>query len=83
MSFRTANWGYWLVTLGAAAMGLILSAHGLMQGFMLMSGVEFMDSVNAMRPYWWARTLSGVAMDVGVSLLVLTLVQTSRGRRPA
>jgi len=82
-SFRLANWGYWLVTLGVAAMGLILSAQGLLQGFMLMAGVEFVDSVNAMRPYWWARTLTGIAMDVGASLLVLTLVQTSRGRRPA
>jgi len=82
-SFRVANWGYWLVTLGVAAMGVILSAQGLLQGFMLMSGVEFLDSVNAMRPYWWARTFTGIAMDVGASLLVLTLVRTSRGRWPA
>jgi cytochrome c oxidase cbb3-type subunit 1 len=81
-SFGLANWGYWLVTLGAAGMGVILSAQGLMQGFMLMSGVEFVDSVNAMRPYWWARTFTGIATDVGVSLLVLTLAWTSRGRRP-
>jgi cytochrome c oxidase cbb3-type subunit 1 len=81
-SFRLGNWGYWLVTLGIAAMGLVLSAQGLKQGFMLMSGVEFVDTVSAMRPWWWVRTLTGIAMDVGTSLLVLTLVLTSR-RRPA
>ena len=82
-SFRVANWGYWLVTLGVAAMSGILSAQGLLQGFMLMSGVEFLDSVEAMRPFWWARTLTGIAMDVGASLLVLTLARTSGARRPA
>ncbi|MGH7356506.1 MAG: cbb3-type cytochrome c oxidase subunit I [Candidatus Rokuibacteriota bacterium] len=82
-SFRVANWGYWLVTLGVAAMGGILSAQGLLQGFMLMSGVEFLDSVDAMRPFWWARTFTGIAMDVGASLLVLTLARTSGARRAA
>jgi cytochrome c oxidase cbb3-type subunit 1 len=79
-SFRLANWGFWLVALGIGAMALVLSAQGLQQGFMLMAGTEFLDTVVAIRPYWWLRTLTGLSMDVGMSLLVLALMNTSRGR---
>jgi len=30
-----------------------------------------------MRPYWWARTFTGIAMDIGISLVVYTLMKTS------
>ena len=81
-SFRAANWGFWLVTLGIAAMALVLAAQGLQQGFMLMAGTEWVHSINAIRPYWWIRSLTGIAMDVGVSLLVYTLMR-HRSPRPA
>src|SRR3989441_6097944 len=76
-SFTLVNWGFWLVTLGISAMGLVLTAQGLQQGFMLMAGTEWMLSVNAIRPYWWVRTLTGISMDLGMSLLVYTLMKTS------
>jgi cytochrome c oxidase cbb3-type subunit 1 len=82
-SFRLANWGFWLVTLGISAMGLVLTAQGLQQGFMLMAQSEWMDSVNAIRPYWWLRTFTGISMDVGMSLVVYTLMKSSLARRPA
>jgi cytochrome c oxidase cbb3-type subunit I len=81
-SFRLANWGFWLIALGIGAMALVLSAQGLQQGFMLMAGAEFLDTVVAIRPYWWLRTLTGLSMDVGMSLVVLALMHTSL-RRPA
>ncbi len=76
-SFRVANWGFWLITLGISAMGLVLTAQGLQQGFMLMTGSEWMATVGAIRPYWWVRTLTGISMDLGVSLVVYTLLRTS------
>jgi cytochrome c oxidase cbb3-type subunit 1 len=79
-SFRLANTGFWLVTLGIAAMVLILTAQGLQQGFMLIAQADWMDSVNAIRPYWWLRTLTGIAMDAGTSLIVLALVRGSLAR---
>jgi cytochrome c oxidase cbb3-type subunit 1 len=82
-SFRTANWGFWLITLGISAMGLVLTAQGLQQGFMLMAGSEWIDSVNTMRPSWWVRTFTGISMDTGISLLVYTLMKTSLARRVA
>ena len=76
-SFRVGNWGFWLVTLGISTMGLVLTAQGLQQGFMLMAGTEWVHSVNAIRPYWWVRTLTGISMDLGMSLLVYVLMKTS------
>jgi cytochrome c oxidase cbb3-type subunit 1 len=82
-NFRLANWGFWLITLGISAMGLVLTAQGLQQGFMLMAGSEWVDSVNTMRPSWWVRTFTGISMDIGISLLVYTLMKSSLARRGA
>jgi len=79
-SFRLANWGFWLIALGIGSMALVLSAQGLQQGFMLMAGAEFLDTVVAIKPYWWLRTSTGLSMDVGMSFVVLALMRTSLGR---
>jgi cytochrome c oxidase cbb3-type subunit 1 len=79
-SFRLANWGFWLIALGIGSMALVLSAQGLQQGFMLMAGAEFLDTVVAIKPYWWLRTFTGLSMDVGMSFVVLALMNTSRRR---
>jgi cytochrome c oxidase cbb3-type subunit 1 len=80
-SFRLGNWAFWLITLGISAMGLVLSAQGLQQGFMLIAGAEWMHSVNSIRPYWWVRTFTGISMDVGMSLLVVNLMRTALAAR--
>ena len=74
-SFRVANFGYWLITAGISAMGLILTAQGLQQGFMLIAGAEWLDSLVSMQPFWWFRTFSGISMDVGMSLLLFSLLR--------
>jgi cytochrome c oxidase cbb3-type subunit I len=76
-SFRVGNGGFWLMTLGISTMGLVLVVQGLLQGFMLMAGAEWVHSLNAMRPYWWVRTFTGLGMDIGISLVVYTLMKTS------
>ena len=76
-SFRLGNWSFWLITLGIASMGLVLSAQGLQQGFMLMAGAEWVDTLVTMKPFWLVRTLAGVSMDVGISLLVYNFMQTA------
>ena len=75
------NWGFWLVTAGISAMGLVLTAQGLQQGFMLMARVEWMDSVNAIRPYWWVRTFTGISMDIGISCSSTPDAHVARGAR--
>jgi len=76
-SFKLGNWSFWLITFGISIMGLVLTMAGLMQGTMWMTGTEWLDSLVAMRPYWLIRTLAGISMDVGISLLVYNLMRTT------
>jgi cytochrome c oxidase cbb3-type subunit 1 len=75
-SFKMGNWSFWLITFGISLMGLDLTLGGLQQGFMLMSGVEWLDSLISIRPYWLVRTVAGATMDIGMSLLVYNLMRT-------
>jgi cytochrome c oxidase cbb3-type subunit I len=79
-SFRMGNWAFWLITVGITTMGLVLTAGGLQQGFQLMSGTDWLDTVRWMKPYWLVRTLSGICMDIGLSLLVINLALTALAR---
>lgn len=75
-SYTLGNWSFWLITFGISLMGLDLTLAGLQQGYMLMAGVEWLDSLVAIRPYWLVRTLAGISMDTGMSLLVYNLMRT-------
>ncbi len=75
-SFKLGNWSFWLIALGMIVMGVDLSAAGLQQGYMLMAGVEWVDSLVSMRPYWMVRTMAGISMDIGMTLLVYNLMRT-------
>ncbi len=61
-------------------MGLVLTAGGLQQGFQWMAGTEWLDTVLSMRPYWFVRTVAGVSMDIGMTLLVIDLMMTAIAR---
>jgi cytochrome c oxidase cbb3-type subunit I len=76
-SWRMGNLSFWLITAGITTMGLVLTFAGLQQGFQWMNGEEWVYSIIHMRPYWFVRTLSGVSMDVGMSLLVVNLMITA------
>jgi cytochrome c oxidase cbb3-type subunit 1 len=79
-SFTLGNWSFWLITVGISTMGLVLTAAGLQQGFEWMNGTEWVDTVVRMKAYWLVRTLSGVSMDTGMSLLVINLMMTALAR---
>ncbi|TIU20443.1 MAG: cytochrome oxidase, partial [Mesorhizobium sp.] len=75
--FKLGNWSFWLITVGITTMGLVLTAGGLQQGYQWMNGVEWLDSLVWVKPYWLARTLAGISMDIGMSLLVVNLMLTA------
>jgi cytochrome c oxidase cbb3-type subunit 1 len=76
-SFTLGNWSFWLITCGISIMGLVLSAAGLQQGFQWMNGAEWIDTVVQMRAYWLVRTVAGISMDIGMSLLIINLMMTA------
>lgn len=82
-SFKMANWSFWLIAIGISLMGLTLSAQGLQHGFMLMAGTEWMDALISIAPYWLVRTMAGLSMDIGMTLLVLNLMLTVVARPAA
>ena len=63
-----AQWHYWLTVAGFSLMAAVLTLQGLLQGTMLQVGADFVDSMVAMKPYWFTRTLAGVTMDIGAIL---------------
>ena len=77
------GWAFWLITVGISTMGLVLTAGGLQQGFQWMAGTEWLDTVISMRPYWLVRTVSGISMDIGMSLLVINLMMTALAKPAA
>jgi len=82
-SFTLGNWSFWLITFGISVMGLDLILAGLQQGYSLMSGAEWLDALVTIRPYWLMRTMAGISMDVGMSLLVYNLMRTVLAARAA
>jgi cytochrome c oxidase cbb3-type subunit 1 len=71
-----AQWHYWLTVCGFSVMAGVLTIQGLMQGTMLQVGADFVDSMVAMKPYWFARTLAGLTMDIGAVLGMWNLYKT-------
>jgi cytochrome c oxidase cbb3-type subunit 1 len=80
---KLATWTYWLEIMGFAIMFSVLSISGFQQGAMLQSAqVQWIDTVDAVRGLWVARTFGGTLMDVGLALFVFNLAMTAkRGRR--
>ncbi len=78
-SARLNHWAYWLCTIGLVCMFVILLAAGLMQGFLWKSLSPWESSVVSSFPFWWGRTLSGILIILGVTLLALNMLWTARG----
>ena len=81
-SWKLASWHLWLTIAGATIMLVGLSAQGLIQGSMLEYGVNWVDTVVEMKPWWVVRTLAGATMDVGFVLMVINLLMTAREGAP-
>ena len=79
-SWTMGNWSFWLITCGISTMGLVLTAAGLQQGFQWMAGTEWVSTIPPMKPYWYVRTLSGISMDIGMTLLVVNMMMTALSR---
>ena len=81
-SSRLASWHLWLTIAGFSVMAIGLTAQGFIQGSMLEYGVNFVDTIKEMNPWWVTRSLAGATMDVGLLLLVIECFQTARAGEP-
>jgi cytochrome c oxidase cbb3-type subunit I/II len=81
-SDKLVSWHLWLTVGGFTVMAVGLTAQGFVQGSMLEHGANFVDTVEEMKPWWVARTLGGVAMDVALLLMVINFYKTAAEGRP-
>jgi cytochrome c oxidase cbb3-type subunit 1 len=73
-----ARWHVWLTIVGTLIMLFGLALQGIIQGHMLETGANFVDSMVEMKPWWFVRTLAGATMDIGFVLLTINMVMTAR-----
>ncbi len=76
---RLVNHAFWLLTVGVVVMVVDLTIAGVVQGRLWQSGAPWIESVEASRPYWMARTHSAVLVAGGFIALLAGLVTGPRG----
>ncbi|MCC2642173.1 MAG: hypothetical protein K0S45_2586 [Nitrospira sp.] len=81
-SDRLASWHLWLTVTGFTTMILGLTAQGFIQGSMLETGSDFVDSIRAMQPWWVTRTVVGAMMDLALGFMAYNFYKTRREGRP-
>ena len=77
------RWSFWLTAIGLMSMFLVLTASGLIEGFMSMNLVPRETILATMRPFWIVRTIAGVSIFTGFLCLVTNMVATARISRVA
>jgi cytochrome c oxidase cbb3-type subunit 1 len=89
-SLKLAELHFWLATVGIVLYITALWAAGIMQGLMWRAvnpdgtlTYSFIESVEALRPYYIVRFLGGLTYFSGMCLMVYNLWRTVRGARTA
>jgi len=77
-----ADWHYWLVLAGFSMMMTVLIFQGVMQGTMWLDNVDFVKTVDRMKPYWIIRSISGAIMDTGIYLFIYNLIKSASQGEP-
>ena len=73
------RWSFWLTAVGLSGMFLVLTAGGLIEGFMSMNLVPRETILETMQPFWITRTITGVSIIAGYVCLTVNLVMTAIG----
>lgn len=74
------RWSFWLMMMGLWAMFLILTAAGLVDGFMSRSLSPRTEILVALKPFWLVRSIAGYAIITGFSCLALNMFMTAVSR---
>ncbi|RLQ87152.1 cytochrome-c oxidase, cbb3-type subunit I [Notoacmeibacter ruber] len=86
-SVRLVNWHFWLATIGIVIYAAVMWVSGIMQGLMWREvgpdgflAYSFVESVQALHPYYVARAFAGLLFLSGALIMAFNLYQTIRGR---
>jgi cytochrome c oxidase cbb3-type subunit 1 len=88
-SSRLVAWHYWIATLGIVFYISAMWVAGIMQGLMWREYdangflvYSFVETVEAMHPYYVIRTFGGLLFLVGSLIMVYNLYRTIKGAEP-
>ena len=88
-SLRLVNWHFWISTLGIVLYITSMWVAGIMQGLMWRAYTSlgfleysFIETSDAMHPYYVIRALGGVLFLAGALIMVYNLIMTVRTVRP-
>jgi cytochrome c oxidase cbb3-type subunit 1 len=88
-SIRLANVHFWLILAGQLALTIVMWAGGILQGAMLKATnpdgsltYSFLDTLNALYPYYRLRFAAGAVYYTGILLFVWNIIRTVI-RKPA
>jgi cbb3-type cytochrome c oxidase subunit I len=76
---RAVDAAFWLITLGVVVMVSDLTLAGIRQGLLWQSDASWIVSVEASKPYWLVRTLSGIPLAAGFIAFLLGITTGARG----
>ena len=87
-SKRLATWHFWLGTVGILLYIVPIYVAGLTQGLMWrafddagnLAYPDFVETVKAITPMWWARVIGGTVFVAGILLMAYNYFMTWRGR---
>jgi len=84
-SLRLVNWHFWLATIGIVLYASAMWVSGIMQGLMWRAYTSlgfleysFVETSEAMHPYYVIRALGGVLFLLGALIMVYNLIKTVR-----
>ena len=85
-SLKLVDWHFWISTLGIVLYITSMWVAGIMQGLMWRAYTSlgfleysFVETVEAMQPYYLVRALGGVLFLIGALIMAYNLVMTVRG----
>jgi cytochrome c oxidase cbb3-type subunit I/II len=85
-SKKLANWHFWIGTLGILLYAVPMYWAGWMQSSMWKQFTpegqlqyQFLETVQAMRPFYMIRSVGGLLFLVGAVMMVFNLYQTAKG----
>jgi cytochrome c oxidase cbb3-type subunit 1 len=79
-----AEWSFWLSMLGVIIYVISMTISGFYQGILWQNpNIPFIDTVEAMVPFWHARMGGGIMMVIGMVLMAFNIYKTATSPAPA
>lgn len=73
-------WAYWIIAISLLTMFLDLLVAGVVQGYLWQNLAPWEKSLTASMPFWHLRTITGIGIIAGISLIAYNMWMTARNR---